>query len=447
MNKPRKIFALAAILLGIIVVLTACNIALPGAPANPPQEEPLVDDQGTQDAMVSNAVEGTATQLAVEGVVEQPALPETGDTAAPEASETPDFTNTPEITATPAPTETTGPTQTPMVRFPTVTRTQTPVVIINQPGAGAVSGPPTAVPCNGATFLADVTVRDGTIFDANANFTKTWRLKNTGTCTWTETYDVVFLDGVRMGAPTVVDLPKAVRPGQEVEISVGMVAPNSAGNYRGNWKLRDDKGVTFGVGRNAPFYVDIIVKNSATAIPRRYIYDFAKEYCASEWGNTLIYASSTTPTPAATPSGRLPCPGAEGDKAGFVLRYERPQLETGQIDDEAALLLNPEAVTDGIIRGRSPILRIEAGYHFRALVGCDYSANNCNVKVRVDYQIGDETPVTLGTWTETRDGQYTSINLDLSSLAGKDIRLILIAMANGEMNQDRSLWLAPRIDN
>ena len=39
-----------------------------------------------------------------------------------------------------------------------------------------------------AQFVADVTVPDGTRYDPGATFTKTWRLRNIGTCTWTTSW-------------------------------------------------------------------------------------------------------------------------------------------------------------------------------------------------------------------------------------------------------------------
>ncbi len=60
------------------------------------------------------------------------------------------------------------------------------------------------LPCNSAGFVKDVSVPDGTEIAAGAKFTKTWRLVNSGTCTWTTAYDLVFVDGSAMGAPAAV---------------------------------------------------------------------------------------------------------------------------------------------------------------------------------------------------------------------------------------------------
>ena len=39
--------------------------------------------------------------------------------------------------------------------------------------------------CDQAQFVSDLTAPDGSSFAPGAAFTKTWRLMNIGTCTWT----------------------------------------------------------------------------------------------------------------------------------------------------------------------------------------------------------------------------------------------------------------------
>ena len=48
--------------------------------------------------------------------------------------------------------------------------------------------------CDQAAFIRDVTVPDGSPFAPGETFTKTWRLQNTGTCTWTTSnYTLVYV--------------------------------------------------------------------------------------------------------------------------------------------------------------------------------------------------------------------------------------------------------------
>jgi len=122
--------------------------------------------------------------------------------------------------------------------------------------------PPTVtpVPCNQAEFVTDVTVPDGSDFPVFDTFTKTWRLRNVGTCTWTSDYRVVFDHGDQMQAPSSAPVNSgSVPPGGTVDVSVPMEAPGTPGTYKGYWKLRDAGGVLFGVGAsgNVAFWVEI----------------------------------------------------------------------------------------------------------------------------------------------------------------------------------------------
>jgi hypothetical protein len=129
---------------------------------------------------------------------------------------------------------------------PEPTATPTPVL----------SPTPTPIPCNMASFVQDVTIPDGTSIVTGAAFTKTWRLRNTGSCTWNSSYALVFDRGDKMSGPDAQPLLGNVAPGGTVDISVSLTAPASAGNYRGYWRLRDGSGVLFGLSTGS-FWVDI----------------------------------------------------------------------------------------------------------------------------------------------------------------------------------------------
>jgi hypothetical protein len=105
-------------------------------------------------------------------------------------------------------------------------------------------------------------VPDGTAFKPGESFVNTWRLKNTGTSTWTPAYSVVFVSGNQMGGPASAPLPNNVPPGQTVDISINLVAPNDSGSYFSYWTLRNPSQNTFGVGPGSdqPFYVLINVQ-------------------------------------------------------------------------------------------------------------------------------------------------------------------------------------------
>jgi hypothetical protein len=114
---------------------------------------------------------------------------------------------------------------------------------------------PTQGLCDDAVFVADVSVPDGMQMNPGQEFVKTWRVKNTGTCTWTRGYQIIWSYGDnRMGGQATA-LTGDVLPGEEVNISLTLKAPLTSGTYRGYWILRNNNGFTFG----KPLFVIITV--------------------------------------------------------------------------------------------------------------------------------------------------------------------------------------------
>ncbi len=151
-----------------------------------------------------------------------------------------------------------APTQTPLPPTPIIIQvTNTPA-----PTSTPVPAATQVAYCDWVSFIKDVSIPDGTLLSANETFTKTWRLKNRGTCTWTPDYMLVYANGAQMGGTTALRLPGNVAPGQTVDVSVTLTAPSTSGNYTGYWMLRNSSGALFGSGdkANVPFYVDIKVK-------------------------------------------------------------------------------------------------------------------------------------------------------------------------------------------
>jgi len=153
-----------------------------------------------------------------------------------------------------APLKTPTSTTAPFPTLPSVTAT----VATASPGITSTSN------CDAAEFVTDVTYPDGTEVDAGESFTKTWRLKNTGTCSWTPTYAIVFRTGESMGGPAVQSLAGNVNPGQTVDLSVALTAPATNGTHTGGWSLRNSAGtifskffvqITVGSGSGGPFAV------------------------------------------------------------------------------------------------------------------------------------------------------------------------------------------------
>lgn len=115
-----------------------------------------------------------------------------------------------------------------------------------------------------AVFVEDVTFPDNTNVAQDEKFTKTWKLKNTGTCAWTG-YTVAFVSGDRMDAPDSVPVPETAAK-STVDVSVDLVAPSTDGGYTGNYELRNAAGEILPIGIEKTFWVKIFVGNTVAQI-------------------------------------------------------------------------------------------------------------------------------------------------------------------------------------
>jgi len=113
-----------------------------------------------------------------------------------------------------------------------------------------------------AVFVEDVTYPDHTRLEAGEKFTKTWKIQNNGTCTWTG-YTAAFVSGDKMEAPASVPVPETEAK-SPVEISIDLVAPAEDGAYAGNFELKDAAGKSIPLGLEPTFWVKIIVGEDTT---------------------------------------------------------------------------------------------------------------------------------------------------------------------------------------
>ena len=375
MNTTHKRWAeLSALLLLSLLALVSCNF--PGF-------------RPTSDTLATSAAETVAAQL-----TEAASLATVEPTAPPLATEPPAATETP-------------------TEPPTATLSPTPECV------------------NKVAFVKDVTIPDDTNIPANEDFDKTWRLRNDGTCTWTSDYDLVFQSGNVMGGPASTPLAGSVPPGSEVDLTVSLTAPTSNGTHRGNWMLRDDKDVIFGLGAagDKPFFVRIVVGPTPTPEPD-VAYDFVAEYCDANW---------------VSGAGVLSCPGSDSDPEGFVIKRDSPKLENGTTENEPALFTHPEWVNDGVITGTYPAFDVKDGDRFKAVIGCLWNGAACDVRFQLNYKADGGPLQNLGQWDQVYDGSILKLNLDLSSLADKSVEFTLAVQARGSSNQDWAFWLLPRI--
>lgn len=280
--------------------------------------------------------------------------------------------------------------------------------------------------CDLAQFMKDVNIPDGSQLAPGAAFTKTWRLRNAGTCTWSG-YSLVFESGDLMGgtAQTFGTVP----PGQDVDVSVNFTAPTAPGTYRSYWRIRNASGVllpVLGGTQGKSFFVDIKVVVSSSGL------DLHTRATEANWVST-----------AAT----LTFGGPDTDTNGFAMYRNNQRLEDGSAPAKV-LEMHPHMVNDGVITGTYPAYTVVSGERFRAKVGflaaSDGACGTGNVKFQLNYKEGGVTKP-LGEWTDTCDGILKDIDVELSSIAGKTVQFVLAVFANGTASQDWAVWVGPRV--
>jgi uncharacterized protein YkwD len=166
----------------------------------------------------------------------------------------PTFTQTQMPTETQAPaqiTETPIATETLATLLPQVTITPEPPRPTNDPNC-----------TNSASFVTDVTVPDNSTIGVGTPFTKTWRVRNTGTCIWASDYTLTHYSEERMSAPNSVPIP-ITYPGETADISINLTAPNSTGTHRGNFVIKNPAGLIMKVDNDSRLW---LVINATTDI-------------------------------------------------------------------------------------------------------------------------------------------------------------------------------------
>ena len=165
-------------------------------------------------------------------------------------------------TATPAPQP--DLTTLPPTPAPVPTATQT-VIPLPSPTLTQAAIPTAQSNCaESALFISDVTIQDATNIPAGQTYTKTWRLRNNGTCTWNSGYTLNFASGDRMDSPAAIPLSETA-PGGELELSIELAAPASDGTFTAFYEIRNPAGKIVPIGFLTNIWVKITVGKVVSA--------------------------------------------------------------------------------------------------------------------------------------------------------------------------------------
>lgn len=280
-------------------------------------------------------------------------------------------------------------------------RTSIPTVIFSPkpPSQPATDIP---VPCDMAAAgkPIDITVPDDTTFSAGERFTKTWRLVNEGSCSWTRDYAVVWFSGEDLGVVRSQSFLSSVLPGQSVDISIEMLAPSQPGVYQSNWKLRNPQGKFFGIGpgSDSPFWVriQVVAINTPTF--------------------TVTPQKTLTPTPESIANGIL-----------AMVAYDTADLDSGgvNIGAEDDLLFDRDSEGNYFL---SPI----NGAYLGPVVSTAQNLHGCQSSATLT------EPIAL---TGVAEDSYLCYQTD-QNLPGL-LRLSILDLENGLMTIEFNTWAIP----
>ena len=314
---------------------------------------------------------------------------------------------------------------------PEATATQAAEVTATSPPEFSPTPSPTQGICDQAAFDEDVNYPDNSVLEPGEEFTKTWRLENTGTCTWNTNYSIVFDQGDAMGGPPSATLTtSSVAPGEKVEVSVVLTAPESLGTYQGYWMLRNPAGQKFGLGENGDknFWVKIKIEPESGLT-----FDFNVHAKDAAWigsgGGSAV---------------EVPFGGADDNPDGVAKLKNDFTLENGR-QSGWALVTGPKKTSDGKISGTFPKYTIENKDHFKAKLGFEDDCEDGKVTFQFGFKEGENLQA-LEEWQKSCDGILLHVDVDLSAYREKEVQFVLEVLADGSPENDLVVWGSTRIE-
>ena len=157
-----------------------------------------------------------------------------------------------------------SPTVAPSTATPAPTETPLPATATPEPTA-------TPACVDGMAWVADLSMDDRNmstppVLGPGQDFSKGWRVRNSGNCAWAVGYRLAFAHGntpgARMGGQDVI-VGFPVKPGETTDLWVNLTAPIAPGVYQGFWQMQNNLGEGFG----QTIWVGINVPSPATPIP------------------------------------------------------------------------------------------------------------------------------------------------------------------------------------
>lgn len=145
----------------------------------------------------------------------------------------------------------------PTSALPAVTVTSTSSGPAAIPTATAPTGNTSDTNCYKASYESETAPFDYSKFPVDSGFNKMWKVKNIGTCTWTENFSLVLiaaykdgqLTGEAFGNPPVIFpvFHRTIIPNDYAWVSINMKTPSEPGIYAMYYKFQTEDGKIFGI--------------------------------------------------------------------------------------------------------------------------------------------------------------------------------------------------------
>lgn len=144
------------------------------------------------------------------------------------------LTQTAAAKPTETPTATLEPTSTPTQVTPTLSITTTQAATATSTYAAA------------ADKAEIIGVSSSGTYNPGQSFSVTWTVKNTGSTTWSTGYQLRCFTTAYCFSGVTTSFGKEVKPGETIDLTLNLVAPNISGDQSILWVLTNSGGVNFG---------------------------------------------------------------------------------------------------------------------------------------------------------------------------------------------------------
>jgi hypothetical protein len=433
-------------LLGVVILVLLCGFSIAAirflVPANIQASIPFFQDLET--LMAETSPDSEQIVLATdEGEIAEGNSASEEQTSATTPVASPDSAVAPSTPNAPVVTENGSPIPSPTLAVSTTT---TDTVVTPSPTITPPPAPTIVLPAdceNRGRFVTDVTVEDGEQFGPNANFDKVWRLRNEGTCPWGPGYTVRFLNGDYFGVAEEIAVVETTNPDEDGDLTVPMVAPTTAGQYRGVWQMYDLNGEPFG----PTMYLEIEVVPGATnpvdngsTAEAQILYDFIANASQATWTSGQV----TYPVQPATISEELELP-----ESGGLVAVGSTSLRGSEQSQGSVLLTYPHQDL-GFIQGNYTVdVPLQPGDTIAATLGFPklsiLSDDGVTFEVSFTPTSGDQVLTVFSQAVQYRDSPVTQ-TFPLNGIeAGQTGTFTLRVLSGDSTSSDWAVWIDMRV--